>query len=99
MDHTHTVPAIPVERHDDLDGRPGAFCFEATDRGLFYVCPCGCGAEGFLGFRDRADRPSWIWDGHRVNPTLAPSIRRTAGCRWHGHLVGGNWIPCGDSGR
>lgn len=101
MNHSTQVQAGLVERSDDLEGRPGAFCFEANNRGLFYTCPCGCGVEGYLGFRGQSDpaRPSWIWDGNRTTPTLDPSIRKTAGCKWHGHLQGGIWKPCGDSGQ
>jgi hypothetical protein len=72
---------------------PGAVAFEAGDHGLFFVCPCGCGAEDYLPFRgpDGRPRPSWLWDGNREAPTLSPSIRRTAGCRWHGFLRSGIW--------
>lgn len=79
----------------------GGFQLEADGKGLFYVCPCGCGDLGFLGFRGRSDpaRPSWEWDGNGDKPTLAPSIRRTAGCKFHGHLRAGVWTFEGDSGQ
>jgi hypothetical protein len=94
------VQGVLVQGHSDLDGRPGAFQFEATDKGLFYTCPCGCGAEGYLGFRGQTqpERPSWEWNGNREHPTLQPSIRKLSGCKWHGFLEGGVWKPCSDSG-
>lgn len=95
------VQGVLVQANVDLDARPGAFQFEANDKGLFYTCPCGCGDEGFIGFRGLSDpaRPSWIWNGNRQAPTLDPSIRRTVGCKWHGYLQAGIWKPCGDSGQ
>ena len=97
--HTTPVPAVLVATSEDA--APGSFTFEASEKGLFYVCPCGCGATGYLGFRGRTepDRPSWEWDGNRTHPTLEPSIRRTLGCKWHGYLHGGVWTPTGDSGQ
>lgn len=41
----------------------------------------------FLLIRDRSgspNRPSWIWDGDRVNPTFTPSVNHTT-C-WHGYI-------------
>jgi hypothetical protein len=97
---SHVVGRL-VTSCDALEGTPGTFCFEADEKGLFYECPCGCGSQGFLGFRGRTkpSRPSWIWNGNREQPTLTPSIRRLSGCKWHGHLVHGAWTPCGDSGQ
>lgn len=76
--------------------RAGDFSIEAEDRGLFYLCPCGCGAEGYLDFRsaENPQHPSWKWDGNREAPTLSPSILRTSGCRWHGYLRDGWWRSC-----
>lgn len=81
---------------EEANGAPGSYAFEADDRGLFYLCPCGCGAQGFLPFRGRAEgvHASWEWDGKRDTPTLSPSVLRTAGCRWHGYLQRGVWEPC-----
>lgn len=62
---------------------------------LLFVCPCGCGdLVGVNCSRDYAKAtadgsPSWSWDGSRDAPTLKPSISRTAGCGWHGHLTRG----------
>jgi hypothetical protein len=91
------VPAQRVADDADLDVAPaGAFQFEAFQRGMFYVCPCGCGTQGYLGFRGLSDppHPSWEWDGNPDQPTLSPSIQRTAGCRWHGYLTKGMWQGC-----
>lgn len=86
---------IPAQRFDtmaELEGVPGAFSFEAEDKGIFYNCPCGCDTKGFIPFRNKVtDRPSWNWDGNRDAPTLDPSIQRTQGCKWHGHLIAGVW--------
>lgn len=75
---------------------PGEFqFFSPPSDGLFYMCPCGCGALGALPFRGTTDEhPSWIWDGNADSPTLTPSILRTAGCRWHGYLTRGEWVNC-----
>lgn len=85
----------------DLDAMPaGAFQFEADDTGLLFMCPCGQDHLCCLGFRGKTppERPSWIWDGNRDHPTLLPSIRHLTGCKWHGFLTAGVWIPCSDSG-
>jgi len=89
---THILDKIDAA---DTLGIPGAFQFEANDKGIFYVCPCGCQSLGFLGFRGLEDkeRPSWEWDGNREKPTLSPSILRRA-CGWHGFLRGGAWESC-----
>jgi hypothetical protein len=91
-----SVPATLFRDFSEMEGSaPGSIAFEADEKGLFYMCPCGCGLEGFLPFRGKAEpeRPSWIWDGNRDKPTLAPSILRTAGCHWHGYLQAGVWVP------
>lgn len=89
-----TLQGAPYADFAEMEGAPaGSFAFEADEKGLFYICPCGCGREGFLPFRGKAEpaRPSWIWDGNREEPTLEPSVLRTEGCRWHGYLRGGVW--------
>jgi hypothetical protein len=90
------VPAV-AERWDlgeDEVGAPGAFMFEGQEKGLFFMCPCGCKAEGFLPFRsDAPGRPAWNWDGNRAAPTLMPSVLQL-NCGWHGWLRGGVWEPC-----
>lgn len=67
--------------------------------GLAYICPCGCGDPGWLPFVRRFqphDNHTWEWDGNRDLPTLQPSIRRTAGCHFHGYLQGAVWSACPD---
>ena len=77
----------------EMEGTPGAFCFEANDAGLFYNCPCGCETQGFIPFAGKVTghKHSWNWDGNKDQPTLLPSIQRTTGCKWHGHLKVGIW--------
>ncbi|MCW5695763.1 MAG: hypothetical protein KIS96_03400 [Bauldia sp.] len=96
------VVAVLVEDVDAPGTPAGAFeyCEDAGRvTGLLYVCPCGCGAQGFLRFRSaESERPSWIWDGDREKPTLSPSVHHiwklTQGgtkTHWHGFLRGGVW--------
>lgn len=95
------VRARNVGKHDDVS-QPGDFCFTVQNgvegcAGLIYLCPCGCGIEGALTFRKGVNEdkhPAWDWDGNQAAPTLSPSIRRTVGCRWHGHLRKGVWESC-----
>jgi len=86
------VIGIPVSGIFDSN-ITGAFEFEESERGLFYICPCGCGQHGYIGFRGKTEpeRPSWIWDGNREKPTLSPSIQKTSGCKTHCHLINGIW--------
>jgi Family of unknown function (DUF6527) len=80
---------------------PGSFTYSADDAGMFYICPCGCGHEGYLPFRP-APSPSWGWDGNRERPTLDPSIHHQYGTgpggaletHWHGYLRAGMWEEC-----
>lgn len=101
MNHTTAVPVQVVEHYRDLVGRPGAVQFFVDDVGLAFVCPCGCGTQGSIPFTGKveASTVSWQWDGNRTQPSLTPSIRRTSGCKWHGHLQHGAWTPCSDSGQ
>jgi len=63
--------------------------------GITFLCPCGCGAIGGIRF-NQFGRPgsAWTWDGNKDKPTCTPSIQRTEGCRWHGHLIDGVFVPC-----
>ena len=64
--------------------------------GIAFVCPCGCGTEGYLpvGGHGRPG-PSWEWDGNRYAPTLSPSIFNSGmPCQWHGWLRAGVWVSC-----
>jgi len=81
------------------DLKPGTFAFLDNQNGeraaIEYVCPCGCGALGALTIRkEGGDSPSWLWCGNEEDPTLTPSILRTAGCKWHGYLTRGCFIDC-----
>ena len=85
-----------VGDYEDM-GSPGDFLFSEPKDGLYYVCPCGCGHEGFLRFRTGRyanEHLTWIWDGNEDKPTLQPSIQRLLGCRWHGYLIAGVFKSC-----
>lgn len=105
MDHTKVTNAQHVPDWDERDNRPGSFdILEEDGRKTFvYCCPCGCGQQIGLPIRSEEHAapaaPAWAWNGSLTSPTLAPSIRRLDGCRWHGFLTGGEWQPCGDSGK
>ncbi|WP_422644228.1 DUF6527 family protein [Zavarzinia sp.] len=67
---------------------------------MIYVCPCGCGSDGYIAFRP-APSPSWDWDGNAAHPTLTPSVHRVtmrtgdeAKTHWHGWLRAGEWVSC-----
>lgn len=100
IDHKTSVPAVVVEHYDDLAKQAGSVQFFTEDKGLRFNCPCGCGQHGAIPFSGRHDASvvSWQWDGDRTKPSLSPSIRRVGGCKWHGHLAAGVWVPCTDSG-
>lgn len=56
-----------------------------------FACPCGCHDIVTLPVTRQKEGYGWKWDGNEELPTLEPSIQRTAGCRWHGHLVKGEF--------
>lgn len=62
--------------------------------GLQYMCPCGCGVEGYLGFRPQPNSPMWNWNGDLERPTLTPSVHHLMGGKthWHGWLTAGMWL-------
>lgn len=105
MDHKRLVEARHVADWDERDSIPGAFAVLDEDgrRTFVYTCPCGCGQQIGLPIRNLADAapasPAWLFNDSLTSPTLTPSIRRLVGCRWHGFLTGGEWQPCGDSGK
>lgn len=78
--------------NDATEGEPPA--------GMLFGCPCGCGELKSVGFRPRAARPSWEWDGNVQTPTLSPSINilqfdnagNRAGEHWHGWLRNGEFL-------
>ena len=90
------VQASRVESWDDLHN-PGDFMFTHNQAGeicgMIEQCPCGCGAVGALDFGQKRS-PRWNWNGDKDKPTLTPSIRRTAGCMWHGYLTDGVFKSC-----
>lgn len=96
---TYPVKAKLVRDVDARKVTPGAFQYYVDEKdgpisGMIYVCPCGCGAQGALKFRDRGrepgERPSWIWDGNEDMPTLEPSVHHVG--HWHGWLRNGEWV-------
>ncbi len=77
----------------------GSICYQAPDEGapwgVSFICPCGCGNEGWLNFRRHDDPSGWEWDGNREAPTLSPSVLQSGmPCKWHGYLRGGEWVEC-----
>ena len=87
-----------VDDVDDHIGTPGAYDIRTIDGdgrpcGMGFICPCGCGQEGWLPFRP-APSPSWEWDGNETSPTLSPSVLQRNGCKWHGYLRAGVWEEC-----
>lgn len=91
--------ATLVHRAKNFHHIPGAIEFRSTSldvgrevaAGFAFVCPCGCGNEGWLPVvRGEARDHRWGWDGNSGKPTLTPSVLQT-GCQWHGHLTAGVW--------
>ena len=107
-------PALPGVKVPDNQQPtlPGEYRWLSDTHGeahaaLQFMCPCGCGSLGSIRVtRDQAysgEDHLWIWNLNPERPTLAPSIRRTAGCGFHGLLTGGDWkfyddSPCGPRG-
>lgn len=93
------VAAVLVDDIDEHRGTPGAYdirTIEGEDRpaGMGFICPCGCGRDGWLPFRPSSHPQSWDWDGNERAPTLKPSVKFNGGCRWHGWLTAGVWKEC-----
>jgi hypothetical protein len=90
------VIAQRVNSMVETEGKPGAFCFEANEKGLIYNCPCGCEVTGFIPFKgkDHGYPTVWDFDGNLDKPTLTPSIQRLSGCKWHGFMTAGIWRSC-----
>jgi hypothetical protein len=82
---------------------PGDWMFDADgDRDtVTFRCPCGeCVIALPIYHKEPKPGPNhWEWNGVEDSLTLSPSIRRLDRCKWHGHVVGGVWTPCGDSGK
>ncbi|SFJ36943.1 DUF6527 family protein [Albimonas pacifica] len=88
---------IPDEGDFEGEGRPGSFRLIPGERQgeyeFAYICPCGCGAEGWLlvghGHKPMGRRASWRWNGSTSAPTLDPSVNHVG--HWHGWLRDGVW--------
>jgi hypothetical protein len=91
------VPATKVDDVGDHLDKPGAYDIRIQGNGepggMGFVCPCGCGREGYLPFKPQPS-PSWTFDGNTDKPTLSPSVLQVGGCRWHGWLRAGIWVSC-----
>lgn len=94
-----------VDTHQVLDAeQPGLYTFTESGgiKRIFCKCPCGCGGHMHLPIYKAGEvKPAvsaWEWDGNVDSPTLNPSIRDLSGCKFHGHLRGGYWTFCDDSG-
>jgi len=91
---------VKVTLVDDIDNTkvPGAIEYRLKYQsdeiaGIGFICPCGCGREGWLPFRPETS-PAWEWNGNKEKPTLRPSVLQVGGCRWHGFLTDGVWRSC-----
>jgi hypothetical protein len=66
------------------------------------ICPCGCkqhmNLPVYLEGQEKPAQSAWIWNGDVEKPTLNPSIRDLAHCRFHGFLRDGVWTFEADSG-
>lgn len=97
------VVGTPVADEDALFAEgvvAGSFTFE-RDKVIKFTCPCGCGNINVLQVYRAGPKPAhtaWFWNGNATTPTLSPSIRDLAHCRFHGYLTDGVWQLCSDSG-
>lgn len=97
-----SITARVVDSIDSDEGQaPGAVEFRkheaASEAGVAFRCPCGCGTEGYLPVRpkgaSRTRKPEWEWDGNSEKPTLSPSVFNSGlPCKWHGWLRNGEWV-------
>lgn len=98
-----TLPATPAYRVVHLSEDPDELLpktlYAIGENGhLWHVmltCPCGCSATIALNVLPE-DSPRWRLHESSPGPTLAPSVRRTTGCRSHFILRRGNVIWCHD---
>lgn len=89
---------------DDIDDLRGADCAPGTisiDRyrgddidGVHFICPCGCGREGYLPADGTGHPQQWVFTQTPLGLTARPSIRQVGGCAWHGWLTDGEWRQC-----
>lgn len=81
------LPAGVVEWLSDVNGNQNS--------ALAYTCPCGCGSVGAISVnKGNKIEKAWVWDGNVDKPSLTPSIQKIHGCRWHGYLTNGEFVPC-----
>lgn len=85
----------------------GEFCYTSDPgseviTGLLFCCPCGCGDVSGIRFENappiaggdpEGAGKRWTWDGNDAAPTLTPSLARAKGCKWHGWLRAGRFVP------
>lgn len=96
LNHTTNVPAVRNDQREPWDLETGEFRLIENEKWIWIGCPCGCGDQFSLPL---AGRGKWDWNENRDRPSVAPSIRRMDGCKWHGFLTAGEFKPCGDSGQ
>lgn len=101
MTERSPVTATPRANMFADDVTPGSFKIKEDGTYILCECPCGCGMLMNLPIYSdqKTVNPSWHWDGDREKPTLSPSIRDLAGCKFHGFLQQGVWTFCPDSGQ
>ena len=85
IDH-HLEPGAVEIREVEIEGERSV--------GFAFICPCGCGRQGYLPTDTSTTSPRWDWNGDRERPSLTPSVQFVGGCRWHGYLTDGEWRGC-----
>ena len=87
--------AIVVE--DIPDSFEDGYIYLIGETNLFWQaaleCPCGCSQIIQLALTQDS-HPRWKYNGTFPNPTLAPSVQRSKGCRSHFFLQHGRIIWC-----
>ena len=86
IDLHHATPGAVEIREVEIEGERSV--------GFAFICPCGCGREGYLPTDTATSGPRWDWNGDREHPTLTPSVQFVGACAWHGWLIGGEWRSC-----
>ena len=83
---------------DDPDAPCEGTLYLVGDKAVFWKavlkCPCGCGTVIQLPMDDARSTNWKIVSDSLIQPTLVPSIDRTAGCRSHFLLRQGKIIWC-----
>ncbi|RWR26801.1 hypothetical protein D2T29_19685 [Sinirhodobacter populi] len=92
------VKAVRVHDIAELRGSTrtaGAYDVRVVDgaiRGITFICPCGCGREGYLPARGCGHSHEWDISGDIDCLTANPSVQFVGGCLWHGWLKSGEWV-------